>query len=84
MLQHDVLGRINDYNFALNISVCLVLVESTSNQQEEPSAYEDGTDRVFRNVGNYKSDAGESPKRRHTIRSTLQSPTKKYQLQCTQ
>jgi hypothetical protein len=33
----------------------------------EPSAYEDGTDRVFRNVGNYKSDAGESPKRRHTI-----------------
>jgi hypothetical protein len=34
MLQHDVLGRINDYNFALNISVCLVLVESTSNQQE--------------------------------------------------
>jgi len=34
MLQHDVLGRINDYNFALNISVCLVLAESTSNQQE--------------------------------------------------
>jgi hypothetical protein len=33
----------------------------------EPSAYEDGTDRVFRNVSNYKSDAGESPKRRHTI-----------------
>jgi hypothetical protein len=24
---------------------------------------------VFRNVGNYKSDAGESPKRRHTITS---------------
>jgi hypothetical protein len=23
--------------------------------------------RVFRNVGNYKSDTGESPKRRHTI-----------------
>jgi hypothetical protein len=33
----------------------------------KPSAYKDGTDRVFRNVGNYKSDAGESPKRRHTI-----------------
>jgi hypothetical protein len=33
----------------------------------EPSAQEDGTDRVFRNAGNYKSDAGESPQRRHTI-----------------
>ena len=29
-------------------------------------AYEDGTDRVFRNVGIYKSDAGKSPKRKHT------------------
>ena len=27
-------------------------------------AFEDGTDRVFRNVGIYKSDAGESPKRK--------------------
>jgi len=25
------------------------------------SAYEDGTDRWFRNVGNYKPDAGELP-----------------------
>jgi len=25
------------------------------------SAYEDGTDRRFRNVGNYKPDAGELP-----------------------
>ena len=31
-----------------------------------PSAFEDGTDRVFRNVGIYKSDAGESPKRKQT------------------
>ena len=30
------------------------------------SAFEDGTDRVFRNVGIYKSDAGESPKRKQT------------------
>ena len=29
-------------------------------------AYEDGTDRVFRNVGIQKSDAGEIPKRIHT------------------
>ena len=30
------------------------------------AAFEDGTDRVFRNVGIYKSDAGESPKRKQT------------------
>ena len=30
------------------------------------SAYEDGTDRVFRNVGIQQSDAGEVPKRIHT------------------
>ena len=29
-------------------------------------AFEDGTDRVFRNVGIYKADAGESPKRKQT------------------
>jgi hypothetical protein len=29
-------------------------------------AYEDGTDRVFRNVGIYNSDAGELPRRKHT------------------
>ena len=29
--------------------------------------YEDGTDRVFRNVGIYNSDAGELPKRKHNI-----------------
>ena len=29
-------------------------------------AYEDGTDRVFRNVGIQQSDAGETPKRIHT------------------
>ena len=32
--------------------------------------YEDGTDRVFRNVGIQQSDAGEIPKRIHT-RATL-------------
>ena len=29
-------------------------------------AFEDGTDRMFRNVGIYKLDAGESPKRKQT------------------
>jgi len=32
-----------------------------------PPAYEDGTDRVFRNVGIYNSDAGELLKRKHNI-----------------
>ena len=31
------------------------------------TACEDGTDRVFRNVGIYKSDAGELPKRKQTM-----------------
>ena len=31
-------------------------------------AYEDGTDRVFRNVGIQTSDAVESPKRKHTTK----------------
>jgi len=30
------------------------------------TTYEDGTDRVFRNVGIWNSDAGESPKRKNT------------------
>ena len=34
-------------------------------------AFEDGTDRVFRNVGIYKSDAGESPKRKQTKSTTM-------------
>jgi hypothetical protein len=33
-------------------------------------AYEDGTDRVFRNVGIYNSDAGELPRRKHTTFTT--------------
>ena len=32
-----------------------------------PFSYEDGTYRVFRNVGMYNSDAGELPKRKHSI-----------------
>ena len=33
-------------------------------------AYEDETDRVFRNVGMHNSDAGESPRRKHTTYRT--------------
>ena len=33
-----------------------------------PSSHEDGTDRVFRNVGIQNSDAGELPRRKHTTR----------------
>jgi len=35
-----------------------------------PPAYEDGTDRVFRNIGIYNSDARELPKRKHNIHIT--------------
>ena len=38
-----------------------------------PPAYEDGTDRVFRNVGIYNSDAGELPKRKHNISQNMPS-----------
>ena len=55
--------------------VCFLLGDSPAsdlymptfwNTLSVPSAFEDGTDRVFRNVGIYKSDAGESPKRKQT------------------
>jgi len=36
------------------------------------SAYEDGTDRVFRNVGIYNSDVMELPRRKHTTFRTRQ------------
>ena len=38
-----------------------------SKEEVHPPACEDGTDRVFRNVGIYNWDAGELPKRKHTI-----------------
>jgi hypothetical protein len=37
-------------------------------------AYEDGTDRVFRNVGIQNSDAGELPRRKHTTFSITLLP----------
>ena len=35
-----------------------------------PSAYEDGTERLFRNTGVQNSDAGELPRRKHTTSYT--------------
>jgi len=36
------------------------------NLQRQVPAYEDGTDKVFRNVGIQNSDAGQLPRRKHT------------------
>jgi len=41
--------------------------ETSAYITQTPGAYEDGTDRVFRNVGIYNSDAGELPKRKHNM-----------------
>ena len=38
------------------------------NHSSYPSAHEDGTDRVFRNVGIQTSDARKLPRRKHTTR----------------
>jgi hypothetical protein len=47
-------------------------------------AYESGTDRVFRNVGIYNSDAEELPGRKHTTFGTLRKfEIKKSILSCT-
>jgi len=68
----------HDYIFGKNkifIVVCFLLGDSPASEMYMPTfrntlfhlpAYEDGTDRVFRNVGIYISDAWESPKRKHT------------------
>ena len=42
-------------------------------------AYDDGTDRVFQNVGMQNSDAGELPRRKHTtFRTRRKFEIKKY------
>ena len=45
---------------------CLFSFASSKAGVKFTPAFEDGTDRVFRNIGIYKSDAGESPKRKQT------------------
>jgi hypothetical protein len=45
-------------------------------------AYEDGTDRVFRNVGIQNSDAGELPKRKHTISDYPLNPLLRLRWAC--
>jgi len=42
-------------------------------------AYEDGTDRVFRNLGIYNSDPGELPKRKHKKMIFF---SERYELNC--
>ena len=51
--------------------VCFLLGDSLASDLYMPTfqntlSVPDGTDRVFQNVGIYKSDAGESPKRKQT------------------
>jgi hypothetical protein len=43
--------------YGTNIKLCSISYRPT---------YEDGTDRTFQKVGIYTTDAGESPRRRHT------------------
>jgi len=68
---------ISNFRCVLNI-LCFLLGSSPDSKLYMPTfrntlsvlssyAYEDGTDRVFRNVGVYNSDAGELPKRKHNI-----------------
>ena len=69
------------YSEIMGHFVCFLLGESPASDLYMPTfrntlslpsskagtpAFEDGTDRVFQNVGIYKSDAGESPKRKQT------------------
>jgi hypothetical protein len=59
-------------------------VSSKNNRDEiiipSRTAYEDGTNRVFRNVGIYNSDAGELPRRKHTTFRTRRKFEIIYQL----
>jgi len=45
-------------------------------------ANEDGTDRVFRNIGIENSDAGELPRRKHTAGLILTSTNGRMELTC--
>ena len=65
---------ISNFRRVLNLVYILLGISPASdcglptfrNPLSVPSSYEDGTDRVFRNVGIQQSDAGEIPKRIHT------------------
>ena len=70
-----ILFLISSFRRVQNV-VCFLLGDSPAsdlymptfrNTLSVPSSKADGTDGVFRNVGIYKSDAGESPKRKQTI-----------------
>jgi len=56
--------------------VCFLLGDSLASDLYMPTfqntlSVPDGTDRVFQNVGIYKSDAGESPKRKQTTKCKI-------------
>jgi hypothetical protein len=61
--------------------ICFLLSNSPASEFYVPTfilhlpAYEDGTDRVFRNVGIYSSDAGELPRRKHATAEILECLT---------
>jgi hypothetical protein len=46
--------------------LCFLLGNSPASEFINLLAYEDGTDKLFRNVGIKNSDAGELPRRKHT------------------
>jgi hypothetical protein len=60
---------ISNFRHVLNI-VCILLGISPASDCDLPTlhpAFEDGTDRGFRNVSKSQSDTGEIPKRIHTM-----------------
>ena len=81
-LNYALHSCISNFRLVLNVA-CFLLGDSPASEfyiptfritVPVPSSYlpacEDGTDGVFRNVGMYNSDAGELPRRKHTISCT--------------
>ena len=78
----------SNFRRVLNLNVCILLgispasdenwsmptFQNTLSIPSSKAGCEDGTDRVFRNVGilQFSSDAGEIPKRIHTFRINIQ------------
>jgi hypothetical protein len=60
-------------NFEPTLSCITTLTILKPSYSSHLPAYEDGTDRAFRNVGIQNSDAGELPRRKHTTFTTGES-----------
>jgi hypothetical protein len=66
----SALPNVGPYIYDVNISgftrssIYVVCLKSSVNgtRKQTKQAFEDGPDRGFRNVGQYKTDAGETPK----------------------